>query len=104
MGNFTSQDDDIARTPKGVEEFDNAYQFGLLSSIKVIKDNDNITIDNVNTEIIVNYFDKNMNNFMLIPLDKYTEDYEHSHYRYSYGLTKEFINNTYNKVINEKYR
>ncbi len=104
LGNFVSADDDIARTPKKEEEFDNAYQFGLLSSIKVIKDNDNITIDNVNTEIIVNYFDKNMNNFMLIPLDKYTEDYEHSHYRYSYGLTKEFINNTYNKVINEKYR
>ena len=104
LGNFTSADDDIARTPKGEEEFDNAYQFGLLSTLDVIIDNDILSIDNVKTEIIVNYFDQKMRNFKLIPLKDYTEDYEKNHYRYSYGLTKEFIVNTYNKVIQSDFR
>ena len=104
LGNFVSHDDDIARTPIGEEEFDNAYQFGLLSTLEITKSSDKINIDNVKTNIIVNYFDNNMSNFKLIPLDDYSEDYEKSHFRYNKGLTKEFIYNTYNKIIDEKYR
>lgn len=102
LGNFTSQDDDIARTPKGQETFDNAYQFGLLSKVKISKDN--LSIESVKTIPIVNYFDTNLNNFLLIPYEKYSEEYEINHYRYSYGLTKEFINDTFVKVIDSNYR
>ena len=42
LGNFVSSDDDIARTKEGIETFDNAYQVGLLSTLNVIKENDNI--------------------------------------------------------------
>lgn len=105
LGNFVSADDDIARTPKGQETFDNAYQFGLLSkiSLKINKDN-NIEFDNIKTEPIINYFNKDMRNFELIPLSQYNETYEKSHYRYNLGLTKDFINKTFNNVIDENFR
>lgn len=105
LGNFVSADDDIARTPKGQETFDNAYQFGLLSkiSLKINKDN-NIEFDNIKTEPIINYFDKDMRNFELIPLSEYNETYEKSHYRYNLGLSKDFINKTFNNVIDENFR
>ena len=105
LGNFVSADDDIARTPKGQETFDNAYQFGLLSkiSLKINKDN-NIEFDNIKTEPIINYFNKDMRNFELIPLSEYNETYEKSHYRYNLGLSKDFINKTFNNVIDENFR
>ena len=105
LGNFVSADDDIARTPKGQETFDNAYQFGLLSkiSLKINKDN-NIEFDNIKTEPIINYFNKDMRNFELIPLSEYNEIYEKSHYRFNLGLSKDFINKTFNNVIDENFR
>lgn len=105
LGNFVSADDDIARTPKGQETFDNAYQFGLLSKIKLELDKDNnITFKEVKAESIINYFDSSMKNFELIPFSDYTTKYEQSHFRYSLGLTRDFINKTFNDVIDEKYR
>lgn len=105
LGNFVSNDDDIARTPKGQETFDNAYQFGLISTLNVLVDeNRNVSFENIKAKPIVNYFDKNMDNWLLIPYEKYTEEYEKNHFRYNLGLTKEFINNTYTSVIEEKYK
>jgi poly-gamma-glutamate synthesis protein (capsule biosynthesis protein) len=105
LGNFVSADDDIARTPKGQETFDNAYQFGLLSKIKLELDNDNnITFKDIKAEPIINYFDSSMKNFELVPFSDYTTKYEQNHYRYSLGLTHDFINKTFNDVIEEKYR
>lgn len=105
LGNFVSADDDIARTPKGQETFDNAYQFGLLSKISLkIDKNNNIEFDNIKTEPIINYFNKDMRNFELIPLSEYNETYEKNHYRYSLGLSKDFINKTFNNVIDENFR
>ena len=101
LGNFVSADDDISRTG---EKFDNAYQFGLLSTLKVTKDNNKINISNVKTTPIVNYFNKNMRNFKLIPIDKYTNDYETTHYRYQYNFNKNFVLNMYNEVIDEEFR
>ena len=104
LGNFVSHDDDIARTKPGEEEFDNAYQVGVISKLQIIKEEDKIKIDNIKTELVVNYFDKDMNNFIIVPFKDYNEEYEKSHLRYSKGLTREFINNMYNKVIDKEYR
>ncbi len=104
LGNFVSADDDISRTPKGQETFDNAYQIGLLSTLTITKNKDNINISNIKTEPIINYFDKNMRNFELVPFKDYNETYEKNHYRYSYGLTNSFIKEMYESVINQKYR
>lgn len=101
MGNFVSADDDVSRAG---EDFDNAYQIGLLSTLDVRKNKDKIEIDNVKTKAIINYYDKNMRNFMLIPYEMYTEDYEKSHYRYEYNFNREFIKNMYEKVIAEEFR
>ena len=98
LGNFVSADDDISRTPSGQEEFDNAYQVGLLSTLEIVKD-DTIKIENINTGLIINYFDKNMKNFELIPYDEYNEIYEKSHYRYSYGMTRSWIDKIYKNTI-----
>ena len=105
LGNFVSNDDDIARTPLGQETFDNAYQVSLLSTLKVkMDDENNITISDIKTEPIINYFDEYLNNWLLIPYDKYSIEYEKSHNRYNKGLNKEFIDEMYKKVIPEDYR
>ena len=104
LGNFVSHDNDIARTKEGEETFDNAYQVGLMGKFKIVEENNGYRIDNVKSELIINYFDVNMRNFELIPYNEYTKNYEESHYRYSYGLTREFIDNMYSNVIDEKYR
>ncbi|MCH5166608.1 MAG: CapA family protein [Erysipelotrichales bacterium] len=105
LGNFVSNDDDIARTPKGQETFDNAYQIGLLSTLKVKATNDErIELTDIKTEAIVNYFDINMNNWLLIPFDDYIQKYERNHFRYNLGLNKDFIKYTYEDVIAEEYR
>lgn len=105
LGNFVSADDDIARTAKGQETFDNSYQIGLLSNLTIKLDKDNkVSFEDIKTEPIINYFDSNMNNFKLIPFSKYTENDEKTHFRYNYGLTKDFINNTFTSVIDEQYR
>jgi poly-gamma-glutamate capsule biosynthesis protein CapA/YwtB (metallophosphatase superfamily) len=104
LGNFVSADTDIGRTVND-ETFDNSYQIGLLGTFTLILDqNNNLTFDNIHTKPIINYFDKNVTNFKLIPFEEYTSDYETSHYRYSYGLTKEFIQNTFNNIIDKKYQ
>ncbi len=101
LGNFVSADNDIERTG---EKFDNAYQFGLLANLVVTKENDNITITDIETEPIINYYDTNMQNFKLIPYNIYTSEYEESHYRYKYNFNKEFITNMYNTVIDKEFR
>lgn len=104
LGNFVSHDNDIARTKEGEETFDNAYQVGLLSTLEIVKDNNEVLFDNINAELIINYFDKDMRNFELIPYEEYNEDYELNHYRYNKGLNKEFIDNMYKDVIKKDYR
>ena len=101
LGNFVSADEYIERTN---ETFNNAYQIGLLSSLVVTKENNHITIDNITTEPIINYYDKNLRNFTLVPYSLYDEEYETTHYRYNLGLSKEFITNTYEAVIPESFR
>lgn len=101
MGNFVSADDDISRTG---ETFDNAYQMGLLSTLNVIKENDHIYINDVQTQPIINYYDVNMRNFMLIPFDKYDEVLEKSHYRYKYNFNRHFIKEAYERVISSEFR
>lgn len=104
MGNFVSHDDDIARTEKGYETFDNAYQFGLLSKVKIEYDNNLIDFKEIKTIPVINYFDKNKTNFELIPYSEYDINYEKNHYRYNLGLNKTFIENTFNSVIDKKYQ
>lgn len=101
LGNFASADNDVERTG---EKFDNAYQFGLLSTLKITKENDKISIGDIKTEPIINYYDKNMKNFKLVPMSKYTEDLEKSHYRYSSNFTKNFVDSMYKEVISEEFR
>lgn len=101
MGNFVSADDDISRT---TEEFNNAYQIGLLSQVTIKKENNTTKIDQVTTEPIINYYDKDLKNFMLIPKSEYTTKYETTHMRYSKNFNNDFINNLYTKLIPEEFR
>ncbi len=101
MGNFVSADDDISRTG---ETFDNAYQFGLLSTLKVVKDDNSLKIKDIKADPVINYYDKDMRNFELIPLSEYTTKYETSHYRYKYNFDRDFITDTFNQVIPEIFR
>lgn len=99
LGNFVSHDNDIARTKKGEEVFDNAYQVGAISTLEFVKANEGVSFENVETELVINFFDKNMRNFELIPFDEYNEDYEKKHYRYDLGLNANFINKIYKDVF-----
>ena len=104
MGNFVSHDDDIARTEKGNETFDNAYQIGLLSKVKIEYDNSEVNFKEIKTIPIINYFDKNKTNFELIPYSDYNNNYETNHYRYNLGFNKTFIEKTFNSVVEKKYQ
>lgn len=102
MGNFVSADTKLSRT---TVEYRNAYQFGLLSDLEVVKKDGNISIENIHTTPIISYFDKNYKNFLLIPYDEYTEEYETTHYMYyKYNFNKEFIKSTYERIIAEEFR
>ncbi len=101
LGNFTSADDDVSRAG---EDFDNAYQVGLMAKLNIKKLDKGIDITDIKTEPIINYYDKDMRNFELVPYSLYNENYEKKHYRYPYNFTKEFIKNMYDSVISEEYR
>lgn len=101
LGNFVSADHIVDRTG---ETFTNAYQFGLLSKLTVNKIDGVVSIDNIRTIPIVDYYDKNLRNFMLMPFDEYNSDYEVSHYLYDNNFNRNFINNTYENVIDLEFR
>lgn len=101
LGNFASQDDDIARTPKGHETFDNAYQVGLLSQFKVKLDNGKVDFCDITNHLIVNHLNYDMKKFILVPFEQYDEFYEKTHYRYNLGFNRDFINELYGVVNRE---
>lgn len=101
LGNFVSADYIVDRTG---ETFTNAYQLGLLSKLTVNKIDGVVSIDNIRTLPIVDYYDTNLRNFILIPFDEYTSDYETSHYLYSNNFNRSFISNTYESVIDSEFR
>ncbi len=101
LGNFVSADNNITRTS---EEFNNAYQFGLLSTLQILKEDDKISINHVTAEPIINYYDKNFSNFELIPLTSYDEEKAATHNRYAKNFTKEYVSATFEKVVSEEFR
>lgn len=103
LGNFASQDDDIARTPKGQETFDNAYQVGLLSQFKVKLNKGKVEISDLTNHLIVNHINYDMKKFTLVPFDQYDEFYEKTHLRYNLGFNRDFINGLYD-VVNKKIK
>lgn len=98
LGNFASQDDDIARTPKGQETFDNAYQVGLLSQFKVKLDNGKMEFSDITNHLIINHLNYDMKKFALVPFEQYDEFYEKTHLRYNLGFNRDFINGLYDVV------
>ena len=101
LGNFVSADHIVDRTG---ETFTNAYQLGLISKLNITLEDGKIEITDIKTEPIIDYYDKNLRNFMLIPYNEYTEEQEKSHYLYNNNFNKDFIETTYNKVIDEEFR
>ena len=101
MGNFASADAELDRSG---DEFSNNYQIGLLANLDITYKDNKVNIANIKTEPIINYFNSNEEHYELIPLSDYTSEYETTHYRYNKGLNKEFINNTYNKLIDKQFR
>lgn len=101
LGNFVSADHIVDRTG---ETFTNAYQLGLISKLDITLEDGKISIENIKTEPIIDYYDKNLRNFTLIPYNEYTEEQEKSHYLYNSNFNKNFIETTYNQVIDEEFR
>ena len=101
LGNFASQDDDIARTPKGQETFDNAYQVGLLSQFKVSLTTNGVEFSGLTNHLIVNHLNYDMKKFALVPFEQYDEFYEKTHLRYNLGFNRDFINGLYDVVNKE---
>lgn len=96
LGNFVSADHIVDRTN---QEFKNAYNVSMMVSLDIKKDKTRISIENINYIPIINYYDQNLKNFKLIPYDQYTNQLEQTHYHYKNGLTKDWIMQTYQKLI-----
>lgn len=101
LGSFVSADNKVTRAS---DEFANAYNVSMILQINFEKYNNKITINDVQYIPIINYYDKNLENFKLVPLDIYTEQLEKSHNRYSKGLTKQFVIDSFNNVIDEQFK
>lgn len=101
LGNFVSADHIVDRTG---ETFTNAYQLGLLSKLTVNKVDGVVSIDDIRTLPIVDYYDTNLRNFILIPFDEYSSEYEVSHYLYNNNFNRNFITNIYESVIDLEFR
>lgn len=101
LGNFVSADHIVDRTG---ETFTNAYQLGLLSKLKINLEDNNLTISDITTEPIINYYDANLRNFTLIPFSEYRTEYETSHYLYNNNFNRNFIQTTYDTVIDKEFR
>ena len=96
LGNFVSADPIVDRTH---QEFKNAYNVSMMVSLDIVKENHQFSIQNINYTPIINYYDQNLENFKLIPYDQYTSQYETTHYHYQNGLTKKWIEETYQQLI-----
>ena len=73
LGNFVSADEDLERTYSD-QTFDNAYQVGMMGKFDVVLDENGLKFENIDTEMIVNYFDADARNFELVPLNQYNEE------------------------------
>lgn len=101
LGNAISADNEVYMSP--TYDMIKSYQIGLLSDIELTKENNKVTISKVQTTPLISYYNKDLTNFMVVPLDQYNE-YEQSHYLYSDGFNIEYIEKEYNKIIDSKYR
>ena len=101
LGSYISADNQVTRaTP----EFANAYNVSMILQITFEKNNNSTIIKNINSLPVINYYDQKFENFKLVPIDKYNEKLEKSHNRYSKGLTKDFITNSFNNVIDQQFK
>lgn len=100
LGSFISADNQVTRASK---EFANAYNVSMILQMNFEK-NDKITaIKNISYIPIINYYDQNLENFKLVPLDQYNQKLETTHNRYTKGLTKDFVSNSFNAVIDKHF-
>jgi len=95
LGNFVSADHIVDRTN---QEYRNAYNVSYMVSLDVEKEDDQISIHNIAYTPIINYYDQDLKNFKLIPYSKYTDELEKTHYHYQNGLTKSWIQETFQKL------
>ncbi len=96
LGNFVSADHVVDRTN---QEFKNAYNVSMMVTLDVVKEDNQISIQNIDYIPIINYYDSKLKNFKLIPYNQYTEEFEKSHYHYKNGFTKKWIEKTYQNII-----
>ncbi|WP_231385246.1 CapA family protein [Candidatus Stoquefichus massiliensis] len=96
LGNFVSADHIVDRTN---QEFKNAYNVSMMVTLDIKKDNDHLSIEDIQYIPIINYYDKKLKNFKLVPYDQYTQELEKTHYHYKNGFTKDWIQKTYQKLI-----
>ena len=96
LGNFVSADHIVDRTH---QEFKNAYNVSMMVTLDVVEENNQISIQNIDYIPIINYYDRQLKNFKLIPYDQYSEELEKSHYHNKNGFTKKWIQKTYQKLI-----
>lgn len=96
LGNFVSADHIVDRTN---QEFKNAYNVSMMVSLDIKKENDQLSIENIQYIPIINYYDKKLKNFKLIPYNQYTQEQEKTHYHFQNGFTKDWIQKTYHQLI-----
>lgn len=100
LGSFISADNKVTRAS---QEFANAYNVSMILQMNFIKTNTTVSIADINCIPIINYYDQNLENFKLVPLDQYTQNLETTHDRYPQGLTKDFVIDSFNNVINQQF-
>ncbi|MGM9948291.1 CapA family protein [Floccifex sp.] len=98
LGNFISS---AAQVSRASEDFENMYEIGAIATWDIVKEEENISIQNVKIIPIVNHFESNYSNFRLMPFSQYTENLASQHYQreYSSYFTVEWLSNQIHNVL-----
>lgn len=95
LGNFVSADHKVKRAS---QEFKNAYNVSMMVTLDIVKDEE-LSIENISYSPVINYYNKELEQFQLSPFEDYDQEKEQSHYHYKNGLTKEWINQMYQELV-----
>lgn len=82
LGNFVSS---AAQVSRASEDFENMYEIGAIATWDIVKEEENISIQNVEIIPIVNHFESNYTNFRLMPFSNYSEELASQHYQSEYS-------------------
>ena len=100
LGNFISS---AALVDRASEDFQNMYEIGAVVNLNVVKNEDDISLEDITIIPIVNHFEDNYTNFQMIPFSEYSDELASKHYQreFNENFNVEWLSNQIHSVFDE---